>query len=223
MIPCHPPRQPGTSGTVCSALAHALMMKSLTDSFTPRPSSLLVQLARKAIKRVEPDFAAQVEMRMVCLASVRRAPTVSAHAVEPTSLISRPSYILSTCAAARPVGHRDGGRGRGVGLGSAGADGAAGAVVAPSTSALTIRPCGPEPLNPGKARPLSAAIRRRAARLRCGLPSAACGAARGGGRCGGRRRGGRGLCLGFGRFGGAAPVPMSPALSPSSRRTAMEA
>jgi hypothetical protein len=37
------------AGTACNAIAQALMMKSLTLSFTPRPSSCLFSCSRNAI------------------------------------------------------------------------------------------------------------------------------------------------------------------------------
>ena len=112
------------------------------------------------------------------------------------SVYSRSAYILATASA-------DALAGIAAAVGAA-AETAAGAALAPSTSALTMRPRGPEPDIVFRSMPLSAAMRRAKGEANTRLPSLAAGAA--------------GAAAGV-----AADAEMSPALSPSSKRTAMTA
>mmetsp|Transcript_29037 Transcript_29037/g.55783 ORF Transcript_29037/g.55783 Transcript_29037/m.55783 type:complete len:226 (+) Transcript_29037:1303-1980(+) len=109
-----------------------------------------------------------------------------------------------------------------VGADAAAASGfGAGAASAFSTSALTMRPCGPEPLMAPRSRPFCAAIRRARGVAKMRLPSVPCGAAGAGvaaaAGAGASAAGASGAAAGA----GAGAAPMSSALSPSSSSTAM--
>jgi hypothetical protein len=101
------------SGTCCSASAQALMMKSLTDSFTPRAFELAVELAAERQQRVEPDVAAQVEMRDGLLGLGQARGDGLAHPVELDLLVVAAAYIFMTCSRRGPAGIAADGR-RGV-------------------------------------------------------------------------------------------------------------
>ena len=105
---------------------------------------------------------------------------------------------------------------------------AAGCACALSTSALTIRPLGPDPLIRLRSRPLSAAIRRASGDANMRLPAELAAGAAGGGLAAGAGSalagaGARASVTGAGGAGSAVAVtePMSASLSPSARRTAM--
>jgi hypothetical protein len=103
---------------------------------------------------------------------------------------------------------------------------AAGWAVALSTSALTMRPWGPEPLIRPRSRPLSFAMRRASGEAKTREPSAAAAAA--GLGVAAAAAAGAGVAAGVSSTGAAAGaladvLLMSSALSPSSRRTAMGA
>ena len=97
---------------------------------------------------------------------------------------------------------------------------AVGAAVASTTSALTMRPCGPEPFSDFRSSPLSAAIRRASGVAKMRSPEAATGAAGAGEASGaGASAGFSAAETGAGAAAGAAPI--SSALSPSSSSTAI--
>ncbi len=155
---------------------------------------------------------------MVCLASVRRAAIVLRMPSSLTSVNSRPSYM-------RAIASAEGAAGAGA---AAGAEAAAGAAAgaeagaeaeAPSTSALTMRPCGPEPVKVVRSTPLSAAMRRASGEAKTRLPSPVAGAAGAGASVLGASAAPASDAAAAGAAAGADP--MSSAVSPSARRTAM--
>src|SRR6056297_2721867 len=160
---------------------------------------------------------------MVCLASVSRAAIVLRIPSSLISSYSRPSYMAATASADGPVG-----AGAAAGAADAGvAVSAAGLApgCAASTSALTIRPCGPEPDSAARSIPFCAAIRRASGEAKMRPPSAVTGA--GGAACseppaGAASAAASAGCAASGAGAGVAlDASMSSALSPSSRSTAM--
>ena len=163
---------------------------------------------------------------MVCLASDSRAAMVLRMPSSLISSYSRPSYIRATMSAEGPAGAAATGAGAAAAGAAAGVAAVAGAAVAPSTSAFTIRPRGPEPLMAARSSPFWAAIRRASGEAKMRLPSApagAAGAGAGAAAAAGAAAGAAGAdaSAGAAEAAGAGLAATSPALSPSPRSTAI--
>ena len=98
---------------------------------------------------------------MVCLAAVKRAAITFRMLSSGTVLNTRPSYIASTVAALAEVG---------MVIAVVGPAKVSDGATAVLTSALTIRPLGPDPVITAKLKPLSDAMRRARGELKMRVP-----------------------------------------------------
>ena len=131
-----------------------------------------------------------------------------------TTSYLRPSYMRMTVSAEAEVAMVGAAAGGAVGV-ATGADAAAG--LAPSTSALTMRPCGPEPVIFVRFKPFSAAMRRARGEAKTRAPAGLAAVGAGGSAAAGAAATGVAVA-GAAVAAGAATVS---ALSPSSRITAI--